>query len=249
MASFTARIVLLTRADSVPLTDHAASLRAYQVVMLVTPVVAIVLRFWSRALAPSSKAPRIWWDDWLALAALVKGNRFFWIDFMTYIWQPLSIVSNSLEIYLISLGFGKHIKTIPFEDLKQLLKVLWIDYFMGDACLTLTKASALLFYQRVFTTNSVSFRYALWIAYALVFLWWISAIARCLLLCTPPQKYFKPEVSGHCRSSDALFIGSAVPSVTIDIYILLLPMPTLWQLHLSLARKILISAALISGYL
>ena len=77
MASFTARIVLLTRADSVPLTDHAASLRAYQVVMLVTPVVAIVLRFWSRALAPSSKAPRIWWDDWLALAALVKGNRFF----------------------------------------------------------------------------------------------------------------------------------------------------------------------------
>lgn len=40
--------------------------------MLITPLVAIVLRFWSRALAPSSKGPRFWWDDWLALAALVK---------------------------------------------------------------------------------------------------------------------------------------------------------------------------------
>ena len=164
-------------------------------------------------------------------------------------WQPLSITSNSLEIYLISLGFGRHITTIPFSDLEKLLKVLWVDYFLGDACLTLTKASALLFYQRIFTTNSRLFRYSLWLGHTVVFLWEISAIVRCLLLCSPVDKYWMPRKPGFCRSSDAMYIGSAVPSAAIDLYILILPIPMLWNLHMYWSRKLFISGVLLCGYL
>ena len=184
--------------------------------------------------------------------------------------QPLSVASNCLELYLIDLGFGRHLKvrkihlilrltrrnelnpqfqTIHLPQLEQLLRVLWIDYWLGDACLSLTKASALLFYQRIFTTNSRPFRYALWVGYGLVILWWISAIARVLLLCTPVVKYWKPETPGFCRNTDKMYIASAVPSVIIDVYILVLPIPMLWGLQLGRARKFLVSGVFICGYL
>ena len=162
--------------------------------------------------------------------------------------QPFSVVSNALLIYLVSLGFGRHIKTIPSSNVEQLLKVLWVSYIMGDTCLTLTKISALLLYQRIFTSRSPWFRYALWVGYALAVLWWISAIIRVNLFCEPVDKYWQTKKPGFCRSSDDLYIGSAVPSVVIDLYILLLPIPQIWQLQLNKSKKLFISGVLICGY-
>lgn len=106
---------------------------------------------------------------------------------------------------------------------------------MGDAGISLPKASVLLFYARIFTTLSRPFRYALWIGHTLNFLWWIGAIVRCVLFCSPTQKYWDTEKPGFCRSADALYVGSAVPSVVIDLYILLLPLPIIWTLFMRLS--------------
>ena len=57
---------------SEPQTDYASSLRAYEIVMLVTPIIAIILRFWGRTLGANSKGPTYWWDDWVCLMALVR---------------------------------------------------------------------------------------------------------------------------------------------------------------------------------
>ena len=57
---------------SEPETDYASSLRTYEIVMLVTPIIAIILRFWGRSLGANSKGPTYWWDDWVCLMALVR---------------------------------------------------------------------------------------------------------------------------------------------------------------------------------
>jgi hypothetical protein len=54
--------------------NRAPPYSAFLIVMTVVVVIAIVVRFWSRALAASEKklASRYWWDDWMALAAVVS---------------------------------------------------------------------------------------------------------------------------------------------------------------------------------
>lgn len=161
----------------------------------------------------------------------------------------MSIAACSLHIYAVSLGLGKHIDTLPKQSIEQVLKVLWISYFMGDAGISLPKASVLFIYARVFTTHNRAFRYGLWLGQILNFLSWIAAITRCLLFCTPVDKYWKTNKQGFCRSADALYIGSAVPNVVIDLYILLLPLPILLGLSLKLGRKMLVIGVFVCGYM
>jgi len=120
---------------------------------------------------------------------------------------------------------------------------------MGDAGISLPKGSVLLFYARIFTTQNRAFRYALWVGHALNFLWWIGAIVRCVLFCSPVEKYWNTSEPAFCRNADVMYIGSAVPSVVIDLYILLLPLPIIWTLSMKLSRKLLVIGVFLCGYL
>ena len=127
--------------------------------------------------------------------------------------------------------------------------MLWASYFMSDIGVTLPKASVLFFYVRIFTTQNKWFRRAVYLAHALNIGWWLSAIARCLLFCDPVHKYWDTKTPGFCRPSNSLYIGSAVPSVAIDLIILLLPLPVISTLSLKFSRKILVSGVFVCGYL
>ena len=52
--------------------DRGRGLLAFAVVMLVISISAVGLRFWSRALGSSDRGAKYWWDDWTALASLVR---------------------------------------------------------------------------------------------------------------------------------------------------------------------------------
>ena len=145
---------------------------------------------------------------------------------------------------------GQHVKTISPANLTKLLKVLWASYYMSDLGIMIPKASVLFFYARIFTTQQRWFRAGLWLAHILNVAWWLSAVARCLLFCNPVEKYWEGEaVPGFCRSADALYIGSAVPSVVIDFFVLLLPLPIIARLSMKLGRKAAITGLFICGYL
>ena len=64
------------------------------------------------------------------------------------------------------------------------------------------------------------------------------------------NKYWDGEaVEGYCRSADALYIGSAVPSVVIDFFVLLLPLPIIARLNMKNSRKAMITGLFVCGYL
>ena len=142
---------------------------------------------------------------------------------------------------MINLGLGQHVtKVLPENELKQ-LKVLYICYVLYDISITFPKISALLFYARVSSTRSIfSSGFALWFTHFLVLGWLISIIMLGVFLCDPVQKQFNPKISGHCHPNSALWLGSAIPSVVIDLILLILPLPTLWRLQMKRSRKILI---------
>ena len=222
----------------------------FAISMVVIPSVVVALRFWSRALNSTANGLRFWWDDWLVLAALVGPFSVNTATISLLIWSKIfSIGASALHLYMLSIGLGQHVKTLSASALTEVLKSLWASYWLSDFGLSLSKASVLFFYARVFTTHTRWFKYGLWVAHALNILWWLSSIARVLLFCYPVYKYWDTKAPGFCRSPDGIYIASAVPSVFIDLFILILPIPLIYQLSLKTGRKILVIAIFLCGYL
>ena len=130
----------------------------------------------------------------------------------------------------------------------RFLQILFAQYFLYDAGISLVKLSALLFYTRIFTSQSPRFRHIIWMTHVLVLLWLLGIWFATLFLCSPIQKQWNPTVAGNCGDTGGLWLGSAIPSVIIDVIILALPMPMLWRLKLMRSRKILITGVFVCGY-
>lgn len=151
---------------------------------------------------------------------------------------------------MIDSGFGQHLATLPMDSVLFLAKMHWAGNFVYDLSLTLSKLAALFFLARVFprTTNSRRFNYTLWTAFGLVIAWLIGAIIGTFLFCDPLSKNWDPTEPGQCGTQVNLLIGGAVPSVVIDLMIVVLPLPKLWYLKISKSQKAGLMTVFIFGY-
>ena len=71
-----------------------------------------------------------------------------------------------------------------------------------------------------------------------------------IFLCTPREKIWNPLMtSGHCFEGDASYKASGVFNVLSDFAILILPMPILWNLQMSLKKKLLTTGVFATGFL
>ncbi|RWA07533.1 hypothetical protein EKO27_g7562 [Xylaria grammica] len=151
---------------------------------------------------------------------------------------------------MISLGLGRHVDTLPPENVQAALLDLYIAYFVYDFTLFLTKTSALFFYHRVFVRHMhrTWFNYALWIVHFFNVSWLLGIVFGTIFMCDPVAKGYNPNLPGYCSPIGELWIGSAVPSVAIDLFILLLPVPKIWGLEISFAKKSGITVVFALGY-
>ncbi|KAL4772929.1 hypothetical protein BDW60DRAFT_222136 [Aspergillus nidulans var. acristatus] len=227
----------MSTTEQVDLTeDRGAQMRELLIVMLILPVVAVILRFWSRALLPDAPGTRMvnrfWWDDWAALVATM-----------------INIAVCGIGIRLVEVGLGRHVAAVSPRDLTIFLKLLWTEYYVFDTGTAVAKASALLFYARIFTRASSRFRYCLWAVHACNVCWLIGILLAVVFECLPIAKVWNPSLSGSCQDTRILWMGSGITSLIIDVFILVLPVPMVWRLKATPMRKILATLVLISGYL
>ena len=67
--------------------------------------------------------------------------------------------------------------------------------------------------------------------------------------CSPRTKIWTPEESGRCLDVDALYLASASFNVISDIAMLSIPIYLIWNLQMSVQRKIGVSAIFATGAL
>ncbi|KAI0383336.1 hypothetical protein F5Y04DRAFT_279044 [Hypomontagnella monticulosa] len=218
--------------------DRGPGFQAFIIVMTILTVLAITLRFWSRSLGVRRDhnrtiPSRYWWDDWAALAAV-----------------PFILGDCGLLFGMVHYGLGRHVWTVPPDELAVLLKLTWANYLLYDFALFCTKTSALLFFSRVFpkTVAGTWFNIALYVVHGINVCWLLGIIFGTVFMCDPVYKNWDVMAPGTCGPTSALWIGSAVPSVCIDLIILLLPMPQIWRLSMSGVRKVGISIVFLLGY-
>ena len=152
--------------------------------------------------------------------------------------KPFIAAENAIGIHLTFLGLGQHVSDVQPSIVSTFLKLLYINYPIYDFAVTLPKISALLFYARVFSARTnASLRYVLWITGALSVLWLVAAVFIAGFQCTPTYKAWDTAVSGTCIGTFQWWLPTATISATIDLIILLIPMPLLWKLRLRPLKK------------
>ena len=121
-----------------------------------------------------------------------------------------------------------------------------IVYAVG---LTLTKCSILFLYLRIFGINQRFRR----IAYGLLVIavaWGTSLTIGAIFQCKPIAAAYDPLISHKsCIKVRDYFVVTSILNVLIDVAILVLPLPLLWQLQLSTSRKLTLSVILTLGIL
>jgi hypothetical protein len=144
---------------------------------------------------------------------------------------------------------GEHIQVVPPNNLEPFLKLLWIEYYLFDAGTAIAKSSALFFYNRIFGTADRWLRYSLWLAHAMNVAWLVGIILSIIFACNPIEAAWKVAVPGKCVNTQAMWLGSGITSLIIDVFILLMPVPSLWRLQMKAMRKIQVLLVFICGYM
>ena len=155
---------------------------------------------------------------------------------------------NCLVFYWIDIGLGKHITAIDPTHIPAVLKCFFALQFLFNVALILPKLSALFFYWRVFGLANKPFRWTSSATFALGVSWIISAIPTITWSCVPISKFWNREQHGHCINVYAWFLVSGAYDILIDLIVLLLPIPMVWNLQMARKRKVLVAGAFVCGY-
>ena len=149
---------------------------------------------------------------------------------------------------------------------KDLSQLSYIEFIIYGPIIVIVKTSILLQYITLFVTHRGSaFHYTvhcvIWINvvfYTIISLLDIFGVSNNILLpllsisrvredtygrkCNPRQKYWEPIIPGHCFDRGQLGVATSVINIVSDFSILILPLPLIWRLQMSRAKKARVTA-------
>lgn len=67
---------------------------------------------------------------------------------------------------------------------------------------------------------------------------YIGFLIATIFFCIPVQKDWNPTVPGHCLRAQNLAYSSGAFNVASDIFVVFLPLPTIWSLNTRLSRRL-----------
>ena len=220
------------------------------VMMLILSGAAVILRVWSRMV---SKRQRFWWDDWLAIATFVSINS----STLKYHCSQLCLTKEPSAFHdrcrgsEISMDFvwiwSSRQSTFSSRSNARPQMSLWSSNNLLIS-VALPKYSALFFYARMFKTSSRALKFALWAAGSFVTLWVFCIGISAVFRCTPISKAWMPSSSGHCMKSYGWLLAATIMDVIIDVLIVILPFPVIWNLKTKKSRKVILTTVFFLAY-
>ncbi|KAF2163705.1 hypothetical protein M409DRAFT_68300 [Zasmidium cellare ATCC 36951] len=191
-------------------------------------LIAFTMRMLSKIRFPCDKGSRIdtdlWWDDFTITVAFV-------------LLIPITILSNVLT----GLGIGKDVWTIPFENITQALKVYYVDELLYLTALPTIKIAILCTYLRIFPTRT--FRVVVFVAIGFNVAYAITFIIITIFQCNPVSlawTHWDETHPGTCNNVNAQSWASAIINIVLDLVVVGLPMPVLWNMNLNTRKKLLV---------
>lgn len=173
-------------------------------------------------------------DDYMILATVLFGI-------------PSTIIQ---DIGTIRHGLGRDVWTLSFDTITLFAKwfyVIEILYFFNVAML---KLSLLFFFLRIFPAKPI--KRLLWATIAFDICFGIAFILVAIFQCTPIRFYWEKwdgEHVGQCINVNALGWANAAISISLDLWMLALPLWQVLQLRLTVKKKISVAIMFFVGTL
>ncbi|CAO2654610.1 Nn.00g113430.m01.CDS01 [Neocucurbitaria sp. VM-36] len=195
-------------------------------ITFVIGTVSVIARFYSRAVLVKSWG----WDDTAAIFVLI-----------------VSIVHQVVLQLFLNLECGKpgNVKC-TFLSL-DLLRTAFIEEIVIYTAHCIIKAAFLLFYYRL--SPERSFRIWVYLGFGLDFAVFLSSLLMTVLQCIPFEKILNPALHPEvkCIDTRTVMLTPPVLNIAMDLYILILPISTIWSLQMTFRRKITILSVLAFG--
>ncbi|KAI5798604.1 hypothetical protein FPQ18DRAFT_123911 [Pyronema domesticum] len=171
-------------------------------------------------------------DDWLILAALFPA-------------VAMTICAFIGTHY----GWGRHIWDIPVRWYGPSLKVSYLTQIIFIIATTLIKLSICFSYRRI--SIDKSFHRILKYTTFTVLLYGVSFMVALVFRCWPINAYWSTLSavrSGQCFNENAVLLLSSGINFVIDIWLVVLPVPSLWRLQLPMKQRTILVFLMSLGF-
>ncbi|KAH7135017.1 hypothetical protein B0J11DRAFT_564445 [Dendryphion nanum] len=165
-------------------------------------------------------------------------------------WYTRCFIIRKIRIddvlMMAAMYMSAHIREIPQSRISTTLALVYSQSIFFHVCINLIKIAIVIQYSVIFFSR-LHVRY---LCYTLLFLiagassWGIFGV---VFMCSPIQKYWRPELTGSCLDAEKHLISSAVVGITLDFTIWVLPIPIVQQLRLPRKQKIGLLIAFVLG--
>jgi hypothetical protein len=146
-------------------------------------------------------------------------------------------------------GIGRHVTWLiehP-ESIVTLGKTTLAFSYVYPATQVFAKISALELLKRIFTLNQRFIRWGYYFLYVYVILVWIAGVLMVSLECQPfSTNWGEPY---QCQYNAAASLSLNILIATTDLFLIILPQPSIWQLKLNLGRRFGLSLIFMIGLL
>lgn len=106
----------------------------------------------------------------------------------------------------------------------------------------------MLFYFRIFGSKR-SFRISIAVTMTIVWMWAASVILETFLLCRPLAYNWDTSIDGTCGNRNATYVVAGTLNLITDLMVMVLPLPHIWKLQLTLAKKVALCSVFSIGLL
>ncbi|KAH7389741.1 hypothetical protein DE146DRAFT_176020 [Phaeosphaeria sp. MPI-PUGE-AT-0046c] len=189
-------------------------------------IVSTVLRFYCR-----QYVLKIWGlDDYIAVVILVL------------------VIGQQLVLHMfLYWGCGLHVDALSVVQQLEILKWLFIEEVVYYTVHWVIKSAFLFFYLRL--SPNKTFRIFVYIGIGLNASIWIINVLLACFQCIPFDEILHPGThpGAVCISRLVLLIVPSVLNIFEDLYILILPISTVWSLQMSVRRKIAVLSIIAFG--
>ncbi|KAI9755041.1 MAG: hypothetical protein M4579_004444 [Chaenotheca gracillima] len=159
-------------------------------------------------------------EDWASMVA--------WFGAITY---------SSIALTLGEWGAGVHQWDVPITKITRFAQLVYVDQILYGIVVFVTKVSILLLFLRIFGPKQILI-WSTWILIGVMAAYYLAATLAKVLICTPIKKQWEPEVPGFCLNTNAIFLTDCIFSIVSDFYILITPMPLIWNLRMPVRRRL-----------
>ncbi|OAL72538.1 hypothetical protein A7D00_3540 [Trichophyton violaceum] len=190
---------------------------ALHTVCLTLATAAVAMRVYTRTVVTCTKMGA---DDYFCLASFV-----------------LTVAFSGLMIKSYTLGIGRHLWDTPPLWVPHALKWFTFAQYVYLILTATIKLTFLFFYRRVFSPQTLS---NILITFGITFVTvtHVAILFATIFSCSPIARAWNIAIPGRCINPTILpYLSGALSSAT-DLYVLILPIYPVWNLHMKLRRKI-----------